>query len=73
VAGLLDLQPREPDALGRFASARRLVREGAGDGEGQREGCERQMREGIDGRGGSGRLKKTDVWVPHVSEVREME
>jgi hypothetical protein len=25
---------------------------------------------GVDGRGGGGRLKKTDVWVPHVSEVR---
>jgi hypothetical protein len=25
---------------------------------------------GIDGRGGGGRLKKTDVWAPHVSEVR---
>jgi hypothetical protein len=30
-------------------------------------------REGIDGRGGGGRLKKTDVWVSHISEVREME
>jgi hypothetical protein len=51
VAGLLDLRPSalcrdgEPDALWTSASASRPVWEGAGDGEGRREGCECQMRE----------------------------